>query len=75
MRAQHDRSDGDEGAREAIAGHGEKPTQFRGAEGYCSEMAAADMELVRRSFGGSLESAAAYWDPDLEYVEDPRLPG
>src|SRR5437763_11653174 len=43
-------------------------------------MSREDVELIRRAWGGveaqSLEEAAArYWDPEIEYVEDPRWPG
>jgi ketosteroid isomerase-like protein len=39
-----------------------------------------DVQLVRKAFNGTgLQSlgevAEAYWDPDVEYVEDPRWPG
>lgn len=39
-------------------------------------MSQEDVELVRRAFAGSLaETAKAYWHPEIEYWEDPRLPG
>lgn len=42
-------------------------------------MAQEDVELIRNAFGaagGGLQDAAeTYWDPDVEYVEDPRWPG
>jgi ketosteroid isomerase-like protein len=39
-------------------------------------MAQKDVELVRRAFEADLQEAAAtYWHPEIEYVEDPRLPG
>jgi ketosteroid isomerase-like protein len=39
-------------------------------------MSEEDVELVRRAFEVDLEEAArSYWDAELEYVEDPRLPG
>ena len=39
-------------------------------------MATDDVEFVRTAFAGRLEeTAAAHWDADLEYVEDPRFPG
>jgi ketosteroid isomerase-like protein len=34
------------------------------------------VELVRRAFSVGLEEAAArWWHPEIEYVEDPKLPG
>jgi ketosteroid isomerase-like protein len=35
------------------------------------------LELVRRAFSqGDLEATAAnFWHPEIEYVEDPKLPG
>jgi ketosteroid isomerase-like protein len=39
-------------------------------------MAHVEAEFVRRAFEADLEEAAAtYWHPEVEYVEDPRLPG
>jgi ketosteroid isomerase-like protein len=39
-------------------------------------MSEEDAELVRTAFEGRLrEMADAYWHPQIEYVEDPRLPG
>ncbi len=43
-------------------------------------MTRENVELVRNAFGAykalTLEEAAlAYWDPEVEYVEDPRWPG
>src|SRR3954454_1622216 len=39
-------------------------------------MSQKDVELVRRAFEADLQEAAAtYWHPEIEYVEDPRLPG
>ena len=43
-------------------------------------MAEEDVQLVRNAFeaeglAGLAEVAEAYWDPDIEYVEDPRWPG
>jgi hypothetical protein len=36
-----------------------------------------NVELVRRAFqvGDLAKTAEAYWHPEIEYVEDPRLPG
>ena len=39
-------------------------------------MSQEDVELVRKAFEGSLaEVAETIWHPEIEYVEDPRLPG
>jgi ketosteroid isomerase-like protein len=39
-------------------------------------MSQENVEVVRKAFEGSLqEAAAAYWHPQIEYVEDPRWPG
>ena len=39
-------------------------------------MSQENVELVRKAFGGGLaETAQTYWHPQIEYVEDPRLPG
>lgn len=43
-------------------------------------MSQEELELVRNAFGaaggGDLQEAAeTYWDPDVEYVEDPQWPG
>jgi len=39
-------------------------------------MSRENSELVRRAFEDQplRETAEAYWDPQIEYVEDPRLP-
>jgi ketosteroid isomerase-like protein len=40
-------------------------------------MSPENVALVRRAFesGDLTETAQAYWHPDIEYIEDPRLPG
>ena len=39
-------------------------------------MSQENIELVRKAFAGNLaETAMAYWHPEIEYAEDPRLPG
>ena len=39
-------------------------------------MSQENVELVRKAFEGDLaETAETYWHPEIEYVEDPRLPG
>lgn len=40
-------------------------------------MSEENVELVRKAFAGGplAETAVAYWHPDIEYVEDPHLPG
>jgi ketosteroid isomerase-like protein len=40
-------------------------------------MSHKNVELIRKAFeGGDLaKMAEAYWHPEIEYIEDPRLPG
>jgi ketosteroid isomerase-like protein len=43
-------------------------------------MSQENVEIVRQAFEGGAartlqETARTYWDPDVEYVEDPRWPG
>jgi ketosteroid isomerase-like protein len=42
-------------------------------------MSREDVEVVRASWGAASDDlpsvAAKYWDPDIEYLEDPRWPG
>ena len=40
-------------------------------------MSQENVELIRNAFGGGdlAEIAEAYWHPEIEYIEDPRLPG
>jgi ketosteroid isomerase-like protein len=39
-------------------------------------MSQENVDLVRKAFEGDLADAArAYWHPEIEYIEDPRLPG
>jgi ketosteroid isomerase-like protein len=39
-------------------------------------MSEENAELVRKAFeGGLAEMAETYWHPEIEYTEDPRLPG
>ena len=42
-------------------------------------MSQENVEMVRKAFGAGpeaiRETAQAYWDPEVEYVEDPRWPG
>jgi ketosteroid isomerase-like protein len=42
-------------------------------------MSQESVEVVRKAFaagpGEIRETALAYWDPEVEYVEDPRWPG
>ncbi len=39
-------------------------------------MSRDNVELVRKAFSGTLAgNAAAYWHPEIVYVEDPQLPG
>jgi ketosteroid isomerase-like protein len=42
-------------------------------------MSQENVEIVRNAFvaeaGDLQQTAATYWDPEIEYVEDPRWPG
>jgi ketosteroid isomerase-like protein len=40
-------------------------------------MSQENVEIVRRAFDnqGLRETAETYWHPQIEYIEDPRLPG